>query len=102
MTNLGGYPKDRLGNMLGPDEWDSDNLPSEEQVRRSHSDEKILPDNQLPPLSCRRNDLTTSATASGNSSWTASLPFYSSTDRTCGTDARVSISALDLRGVAAP
>jgi len=51
MTNLGGYPKDRLGNMLGPDEWDSDNLPSEEQVRRSHSDEKILPDNQVRPHS---------------------------------------------------
>jgi hypothetical protein len=39
MTNLGGYPKDRLGNMLGPDKWDIYNLPSEEQVRRSHSDE---------------------------------------------------------------
>jgi hypothetical protein len=37
MTNA--YPRDRLGNVIGPDRYDGDNLPSEEQVRRSHSDE---------------------------------------------------------------
>ena len=31
-----GYPKDRLGNTYGPEHFDSDHLPSSEQVRRSH------------------------------------------------------------------
>ena len=31
-----GYPKDRLGNIYGPQHFDSDYLPSSEQVRRSH------------------------------------------------------------------
>jgi hypothetical protein len=32
-----GYPRDRLGNLYGPEKFDSDHLPSSEQVRRSHS-----------------------------------------------------------------
>ena len=31
-----GYPRDRLGNVYGPQHFDSDYLPSSEQVRRSH------------------------------------------------------------------
>jgi hypothetical protein len=38
-SSLGGYPVDRLGNILGPEKYDSDNLPTMEQVRRSHSPE---------------------------------------------------------------
>jgi hypothetical protein len=33
------YPVDKLGNVLGPEHYDPDELPSEEQVRRSHSKE---------------------------------------------------------------
>ena len=32
-----GYPRDKLGNLYGPEKFDSDHLPSSEQVRRSHS-----------------------------------------------------------------
>ena len=31
-----GYPRDKLGNVYGPQHFDSDYLPSSEQVRRSH------------------------------------------------------------------
>ena len=31
-----GYPRDRLGNVYGPQHFDSDYLSSSEQVRRSH------------------------------------------------------------------
>ena len=34
-----GYPKDRLGNVVGPDKYDSDCLPTDEQVRRCYSAE---------------------------------------------------------------
>jgi CO/xanthine dehydrogenase Mo-binding subunit len=49
-----------------------------------------------------RNGVMASATASGNSSWIASLPVASRVARTLGRSASASISARDFGGVSAP
>jgi hypothetical protein len=38
-AKLGGYPVDKLGNILGPECFDSDELPTVEEVRASYSPE---------------------------------------------------------------